>query len=150
LPGGVLALSANGREKEEVLRNGLPEKDLNALQVKAREMLLSAAGEMRVSSVRTSLEKKIIPQEKYRIFSFRGSIPALFLETLFWLIVSCPDRIRRCPECERLFVRIRKQEYCSRTCVNRVNKRDWRKAQEAKAKAQKRRVIKKARTAQAA
>ena len=39
------------------------------------------------------------------------------------------QKIRRCPECSDLFLKIRKQKYCSRTCVNRVNKRDWREAQ---------------------
>jgi hypothetical protein len=39
--------------------------------------------------------------------------------------------IRRCPEDQRLFYRVRRQVYCSRSCVNRVNKRAWRKRQDA-------------------
>lgn len=37
-------------------------------------------------------------------------------------------RIRVCPEpkCRQLFVRVRKQVYCSRRCVNRANQREWR------------------------
>ena len=38
------------------------------------------------------------------------------------------DRVLRCPECNKYFYRVRKQVYCSRTCVNRVTVREWRQA----------------------
>jgi hypothetical protein len=34
--------------------------------------------------------------------------------------------VRRCPECKTIFLRVRRQQYCSRACVNRANKRAWR------------------------
>jgi hypothetical protein len=34
-------------------------------------------------------------------------------------------RVRQCPECNEIFLRVRKQQYCSRRCVNRANKRAW-------------------------
>jgi hypothetical protein len=34
-----------------------------------------------------------------------------------------PDALSRCPECEAIFFRTRKQRYCIRRCVNRVNQR---------------------------
>jgi hypothetical protein len=65
---------------------------------------------------------------------FRGLTSDMFLLILTLLLgQQPPDRIRRCPECQKLFLRIRKQGYCGRTCVNRVNKRTWREAQEMKA-----------------
>jgi predicted RNA-binding Zn ribbon-like protein len=54
-----------------------------------------------------------------------------YLDLLFvkavWLLASDPagSRLRLCPECEAAFLRIRKQLYCSRRCVNRANKRAW-------------------------
>jgi hypothetical protein len=36
------------------------------------------------------------------------------------------SRLRRCPECQSFFVRVGRQEYCNRRCVNRVNMRAWR------------------------
>jgi hypothetical protein len=34
--------------------------------------------------------------------------------------------ITRCPECRRLFMRrVRKQQYCSKRCINRVSRRKW-------------------------
>jgi hypothetical protein len=34
-------------------------------------------------------------------------------------------RLRLCTECHRVFLRVRKQIYCSRRCVNRANMRAW-------------------------
>jgi hypothetical protein len=44
------------------------------------------------------------------------------------MLLTKADRppIGICPEDKRLFVRIRRQEYCSRRCVSRVNARDRR------------------------
>ena len=46
------------------------------------------------------------------------------------MLLTKPDRppIGICPEddCGRLFVRVRRQQYCSRRCVNRANARDRR------------------------
>jgi hypothetical protein len=35
------------------------------------------------------------------------------------------SRIDSCPECHRLFLRVRKQIYCSKRCINRVTRRKW-------------------------
>jgi hypothetical protein len=45
--------------------------------------------------------------------------------TMASLVIITPSRspIARCPEDGRLFVRYRRQRYCSRRCVNRVNLR---------------------------
>jgi hypothetical protein len=46
---------------------------------------------------------------------------------LLLLVVSSPEqaRLRVCPECGAMFLRIRKQVYCGRRCVNRANMREW-------------------------
>jgi hypothetical protein len=63
----------------------------------------------------------------------QGSTRDLVLHTLIQLIVKEDvSAIRRCPEDERLFYRVRRQAYCSRTCVNRANKRTWRENQDKK------------------
>src|SRR6266852_8937546 len=37
-------------------------------------------------------------------------------------------RFRRCPECQRPFVPVRRQEYCSARCSQAARTRKWRKA----------------------
>jgi hypothetical protein len=51
----------------------------------------------------------------------------LFFWYLLWLLLAePPDRIQRCPECETIFYRVKKQAYCSRACGNRATQRRWR------------------------
>jgi endogenous inhibitor of DNA gyrase (YacG/DUF329 family) len=40
--------------------------------------------------------------------------------------------VRRCPECQTVFYRVRKQQYCSRRCTNRANMRQWRQTEKGK------------------
>jgi hypothetical protein len=54
------------------------------------------------------------------------------LMKLAFVVALNTEAVRRCPECRRLFYRVRRQLYCSRTCVTRVNKRDERKASQPK------------------
>lgn len=39
-------------------------------------------------------------------------------------------QVRQCPECDKIFIRVRKQRYCSRLCVGRKNTRDFNKRRE--------------------
>jgi len=58
-----------------------------------------------------------------------GTVGDQFIEHLFTALRDdAPDRVLRCPEpeCGRLFVRQRKQTYCSRRCINRAHSRKWR------------------------
>jgi len=59
------------------------------------------------------------------VLAYMGNAPDMFLIRLVHLLGTA-DRIRTCPECNKLFLKIRKQKYCSRTCVNKANQRDWR------------------------
>ena len=74
-----------------------------------------------------------------------GSTRDTFLLTLFFLLAREPtDKIRMCPECHALFLRVRKQQYCSRRCVKRVNMRTWRasRAQAARKEKQRKEALK--------
>jgi hypothetical protein len=56
----------------------------------------------------------------------------LFFWHLLWLLLAEPhERIHRCPECETIFFRVKKQVYCSRQCGNRATQRRWRERHEA-------------------
>lgn len=41
------------------------------------------------------------------------------------LIQEGTSQLATCPECKRIFYRVRKQVYCSKTCINRVSRRNW-------------------------
>jgi hypothetical protein len=62
------------------------------------------------------------------VLAVRGSTRDCLLWLLSHLLAQEPTgRIVRCPSCETIFYRDRaNQEYCTRRCVNRVNKRSWR------------------------
>jgi hypothetical protein len=61
-----------------------------------------------------------------------GSLRDLFLSTLVFLLARDVAHVRRCPECQTIFYRVRKQQYCTRTCTNRANMRDWRQTAKSK------------------
>jgi hypothetical protein len=52
---------------------------------------------------------------------------AYFQAALLLLVLKDPGvaRLRMCPECRTVFIRVRKQRYCTRRCVNRANMRAW-------------------------
>jgi hypothetical protein len=63
-----------------------------------------------------------------------GRLRDLFLSTLVFLLTRDVAHVRRCPECQTIFYRVRKQRYCTRTCTNRANMRDWRNTAQGKAR----------------
>jgi hypothetical protein len=60
-------------------------------------------------------------------------LPLLFIKAGL-LLATDPAalRLRVCPECESMFLRVRKQRYCGRRCVNRANMRTWLASQEGR------------------
>jgi hypothetical protein len=53
-------------------------------------------------------------------------MPLLFIKAGLLLATEpAALRLRCCPECESIFLRVRKQRYCCRRCVNRANMRAW-------------------------
>jgi hypothetical protein len=76
------------------------------------------------------------PDEGPRLLLSGPSFHILYVKAaLLLLVVNHPtrSRLRCCPECWTVFLRIRKQQYCSRRCVNRANMRAWLKRQHGKA-----------------
>ncbi|MGI8784620.1 MAG: hypothetical protein ACR2L2_13330 [Acidobacteriota bacterium] len=57
-----------------------------------------------------------------------GRLSDAFLVTLLFLLSNeeSTDRIMRCLECGRIFLRVRRQEFCTAKCADRANKRRWR------------------------
>jgi len=63
------------------------------------------------------------------ILLVHGSAQGGFLFRLFWLLLHEPtDRILRCraADCDVIFYRMRKQEYCSTRCANRDYQKSYR------------------------
>jgi len=57
------------------------------------------------------------------------------LSLVFTLKETGTDKIAQCLECPRLFFKVRaKQKYCSKTCINRVSRREWLKKPENRVK----------------
>jgi hypothetical protein len=63
-----------------------------------------------------------------------GTLRDLFLWRLAFVFGKDPSHIKRCPECQTIFYRVRKQEYCTRRCTNRANMREWRQSEKGKAR----------------
>ncbi|MDQ3829208.1 MAG: hypothetical protein M3361_07845 [Candidatus Tectomicrobia bacterium] len=56
-----------------------------------------------------------------------GRFKDMALLTLAFLLTSQPTQeLRRCPECHTIFLKVKHQRYCSRSCANRVYVREWR------------------------
>jgi hypothetical protein len=61
------------------------------------------------------------------LLSYKAALLLLFAKT------PAVSRLRMCPECCTVFLRVRKQQYCSRVCVNKANMRAWLKTPKGKA-----------------
>ncbi len=51
---------------------------------------------------------------------YKADWPALLWNALCDLIEECGPRLRRCPQCKKLFLRTKRQAYCSKPCSQRV------------------------------
>jgi hypothetical protein len=68
------------------------------------------------------------------VLCVEGDTRGTFLTTLLFLLAQQPtNRVSKCPECSKIFLRVRKQQFCGRTCVNRANKRAWRQTPKGRA-----------------
>lgn len=58
--------------------------------------------------------------------SFRGELNQTFPITVAWLLFhsQAGQRVRKCPECGTLFIRVRRQLCCSASCTNKAQ---WKK-----------------------
>lgn len=65
----------------------------------------------------------LISDQNFWLFTVKGPSRDVILEQLFHLLgTESTDQIRLCPrpDCGAMFYRIRRQEYCSRNCVNKA------------------------------
>lgn len=67
--------------------------------------------------------------------SYRGRDVDMLRFGLAWSLAnSLSDRIKRCPECNRFFLRIRRQIYCRDECTDRVTWRNYPEEKKQKAR----------------
>jgi hypothetical protein len=95
--------------------------------------------------------KRKIVTKKTETIPFGAPTVSFNIPNATWFIESTPDRlffirvglvlmeegisqVQECPECHRAFYRVRKQKYCSKTCINRVSRRNWLKSPKNKKK----------------
>jgi phage FluMu protein Com len=122
----------------------MPESDIKALQADARDLLTD------VVTTRVPPQKapfrfgihadlailgatRAAGRAGRNLGVMKGTVRDTFRLVLWLLLIQEPtDRVLRCPECGKLFYRVRKQAYCSRPCVNRATVRKWRATEEGK------------------
>jgi hypothetical protein len=121
-----------------------PEDAFRALQEDVHSLLRGLVGsrEKRGAaitpiSVAVHLTIFVVPRmegtPERRMFVPIGPTRDVFLWILSHLLKQEPtDAIRQCPECETIFYRVSKQQYCSRRCVMRASMRKWRQTETGK------------------
>ena len=61
-----------------------------------------------------------------RVLRFGGSTRSCFILTLAYLLKSSAgERVVKCPECGRIFVRVRRQKYCTPKCTDKATWRNY-------------------------
>jgi hypothetical protein len=85
---------------------------------------------------------RIVPKERRDTIWFGTPNVSFRMSTASWIVEAAPmnlffirfglalmqegtSAIQSCPACGRAFYRVRKQQYCSKTCINRVSRRNW-------------------------
>src|SRR5262249_15870386 len=119
------------------------EENFRELQTEVKSILNTMIdwrnpGTLRQKSIHIQKRYTVIPCDHMgltgqNMIHIHGPTRDMFLEALFLLLQEDTERIRRCPECDKLFYRVRKQQFCSRQCTNRANVRTWRQREEVKA-----------------
>jgi hypothetical protein len=137
-PGGLHTWPTESPQPEEYA----PE-DFRALQAEVRDLLAVVVASrptneiwpykpIQVSGAAPHVSSLPAAQPGRHFVSFQGATRDLFLLRILRLLGQVNTAgLRRCPECDTVFLRNRNQAYCSRTCVNRVTQRRWRERQDA-------------------
>src|SRR5262249_12045963 len=96
----------------------------------------------RVEQPSPGIVSSAVPNKRKGTIEFGTPTVSFDLNTATWIIESHPanlffirfgltliqegvSQLSICPECRRIFYRVRKQKYCSKTCINRVSRRKW-------------------------
>jgi hypothetical protein len=140
--GGVMAVVLDGPQLTD-----MPEADIKALQAETQAVFTEVVTtrnpphkteyDIEIPARWAIISLDAHPLSKGRpgrnLVVVKGTARNMFLLVLLLLLKEEPtDRILPCPECGRLFYRVRKQAYCSRSCVNRATVRKWRATEEGK------------------
>lgn len=151
--GGIMAAPISSPLPSE-----FTEDDFKKLQAEVKELLLQlavgnsasksheppGAGWAVMSTFPVSARYSVLPLHSSgqtgSWITAQGDTRDVTLLRLFHLLSnngSAPLRLCPEPECGRLFYRVRRQEYCSKKCVNRANKRAARAKEKTSAKGSK-------------
>jgi len=112
-----------------------PEEDTEAgirtLQESVRILLGTAdpsSGEEQRATVMFTGALSLLRKGNQKIVGLQTTGHTIFLGVLLALLSFEPeDRFLHCPMCQTLFLRNRKQQYCTARCKKRANMRTWRK-----------------------
>jgi hypothetical protein len=121
---------------EHPLPDEYTEENFRALQQETNLLLQSLVWEGGLSADLLGIHVHVgivaLPGTTDYIHFAQGATRDVFLLYL-WLLIreEGVDRIKRCPECKKMFYRVAKQQYCTRACTNRANVRAWRQRGEA-------------------
>ena len=96
-------------------------RDVLKLVVTARQRPDLFRGPRRTIQIRYDL----VPLFKSRSLLFvSGRAREVFVFMLHLVLSQQPsDKLKTCPQCDKIFLRVRRQRYCSRQCTNRANMR---------------------------
>ncbi len=139
--GGVCAIASDFDIAEGEIRS--LQREVRATLLTLLDLLGEAAPADEPAPTMLSLQMmpiRIDPKSTHVLVLVRGKTRDVFLATLALLLSRQPfDKVKRCPECRRIFYRERKQMYCMKKCLNRANMRAWREAKGKRTVAAKRR-----------
>jgi hypothetical protein len=129
---GVRAFGFMAIPLEQPLPQEFTKEQFTSLQKETLRLLREGGGRVPISTEVLTISLPLqggIP----RFTQMIGATRDMFLLTCALLLVrpEIASRLRRCPapharppgqQCNKLFLRIKKQQYCSKTCANRVSK----------------------------
>jgi len=105
--------------------------EFQAMQAIARDLLEHAAAGR---PIQATMEGRVTIDGGQ--FRFQGTPLEAFRMQLAWHLESpAGQRVRKCPECGRFFLRVRRQIYCSSRCTDRATWRQYPEAKKRRARA---------------
>lgn len=107
----------------------LPRSDLHEIAARARAMLRAAAlgdGRAGGTEVRKLVIDVVRPRGLKPELRIGGSVHDAFTMALALLLATDAGRqLQSCPECGAIFVRVRRQRYCTAKCTDRATWRNY-------------------------
>jgi hypothetical protein len=132
--GPALASQRTPLTEEEV--RGLQQNTREFVTIALKEEHLFAPGDTPVRAtkpVTLTASYQLWCPGSARFLFIEGALPDMFLLVLHLLLIRGADtHLRACPECETIFLRVRKQIFCTTRCKKRANIRAWRQTPKGK------------------